>query len=252
MQKILIVEGDPERSPALDEALTTEGFQVLSAPQHIDLLQRVSNDVPDLIILDSSLTDEHARQCEQQLQDGGITIPLLDLRQPPFANGHRKRRHFRQNGDAPDPPTTEELLALVKDRLNGRNGSSTNSSHEKILYRESQNRFRLGDVLIDLKRYEILKAGELQSVTNKEFRLLEFFIKHPGEVISRARLLDEIWGYRICPITRTVDNHILRLRKHLEPARRRPIYIRTVRGAGYLFDVKIKSVAPEDRSAPES
>jgi two-component system alkaline phosphatase synthesis response regulator PhoP len=65
---------------------------------------------------------------------------------------------------------------------------------------------------------------------------LEFCIRHPGELLTRDRLLNEIWGYDVYPTTRTVDNHILRLRKFIEPDPENPRYIKTIRGAGYLFE----------------
>ena len=73
-------------------------------------------------------------------------------------------------------------------------------------------------------------------MTPREFRLLEYLIQHPGEVLSRERLLKEAWGHAENQTTRTVDNHVLRLRKHIEPDPERPRHIRTARGAGYLFD----------------
>ena len=101
---------------------------------------------------------------------------------------------------------------------------------------EHAQRFSFGQNLIDFRARRVYKAGELQDVTKREFSLLEYFLQHPGEVVSRDRLLNEIWGYEFCPITRTVDNHIMRLRKHIEPRPERPIYIKTIRGAGYVFD----------------
>ncbi len=101
---------------------------------------------------------------------------------------------------------------------------------------DNSDKYRFGNVLIDCMRHEVLKAGSLQELTNREFRLLEYFVRHPGELLSRERLLREIWGYEVYPSTRTVDNHISRLRKHIEPDPENPRFIKTVRGAGYLFE----------------
>jgi len=75
--------------------------------------------------------------------------------------------------------------------------------------------------------------------------LLEYFVHHPGELLSRERLLNEIWGYVVYPSTRTVDNHIMRLRKHIEPEPENPRYIKTVRGAGYLFEGEVAAQEPQ-------
>jgi two-component system alkaline phosphatase synthesis response regulator PhoP len=102
---------------------------------------------------------------------------------------------------------------------------------------EPGERFAFGDVVVDFKRRELRRAGALQELTNREFLLLEYLIRHPGEVLTRERLLEENWGYEVHPTTRTVDNHVLRLRKHIEPDPENPTYLKTVRGGGYLFDV---------------
>jgi DNA-binding response OmpR family regulator len=95
---------------------------------------------------------------------------------------------------------------------------------------------RLGDVVVDLDRHEIDYGGRQQVLTRREFGLLAYLIHHPGEVLSRERLLKEAWGYAENQTTRTVDNHVLRLRKAIEPDPERPRFIRTARGEGYLFD----------------
>jgi DNA-binding response OmpR family regulator len=97
-------------------------------------------------------------------------------------------------------------------------------------------RMAFGDVIVDFKRREVRRAGQIQELTNREFLLLEYLIRHPGEVLSRERLLEENWGYEVHPTTRTVDNHVLRLRKHIEPDPENPTFLKTVRGGGYLFD----------------
>jgi two-component system alkaline phosphatase synthesis response regulator PhoP len=102
---------------------------------------------------------------------------------------------------------------------------------------ETGDRIAFGDVVVDFKRREVKRGGELQELTNREFLLLEYLIRHPGEVLTRERLLEENWGYGVHPTTRTVDNHVLRLRKHIEPDPENPIYLKTVRGGGYLFDL---------------
>jgi two-component system alkaline phosphatase synthesis response regulator PhoP len=72
-------------------------------------------------------------------------------------------------------------------------------------------------------------------VTRKELELLRYFVEHPGEVVTRDRLLDEVWGYERFPTTRTVDTHVLRLRQKLEPDPEQPVHFLTVHGQGYRF-----------------
>ncbi len=92
-----------------------------------------------------------------------------------------------------------------------------------------------GDVTITFSAMEVHRRGQLVALTCKEFRTLVYLFKNARRVISRDELLNEVWGYESYPCTRTVDNHILRLRKKLEPEPDRPKHLRTVRGMGYKF-----------------
>ena len=91
------------------------------------------------------------------------------------------------------------------------------------------------DVMVDFSRTEITRAGEKVVVTPKEFKTLEFLTKNAERVISRDELLDKVWGYESYPCTRTVDNHMLRLRQKLEIDPSRPSHLLTVHGVGYKF-----------------
>jgi DNA-binding response OmpR family regulator len=102
-------------------------------------------------------------------------------------------------------------------------GSTERSIHE------------IGDVTVDLARHEACKDGEPLALTPREFRLLGFFLEHVGEVVSREELLDAVWGYDTIPFTRTVDTHIAKLRKKIEPDPSNPEHLITVHRLGYKF-----------------
>jgi DNA-binding response OmpR family regulator len=95
--------------------------------------------------------------------------------------------------------------------------------------------FAFGDVIISFSAMEALRNGERVGLTTMEFKTLKYLIQNPRRVISRDELLNQVWGYKNYPSTRTVDNHILRLRKKLERDPSRPAHFRTVHGAGYKF-----------------
>lgn len=95
---------------------------------------------------------------------------------------------------------------------------------------------RFGDVTVDLLSMEVRRSGRLVDVTKMEFKVLRFFLLNPNRVISREELLDQVWGYENYPCTRTVDNHILKLRHKLEPDIAQPVYFCTVHGIGYKFN----------------
>ncbi len=92
-----------------------------------------------------------------------------------------------------------------------------------------------GDVTISFSSMEVRRSGEVVTLTRKEFQTLAYFLKNARRVISRDELLNHVWGYKCYPCTRTVDNHILRLRKKLEPEPALPKHLRTVHGVGYKF-----------------
>ena len=94
---------------------------------------------------------------------------------------------------------------------------------------------RFGEVSVDLESMEVRRSNRPVNLTAMEFKVLKYFVANPNRVISRDDLLDQVWGYNNYPCTRTVDNHILRLRQKLEPDFGTPVYFRTVHGIGYKF-----------------
>jgi two-component system alkaline phosphatase synthesis response regulator PhoP len=100
---------------------------------------------------------------------------------------------------------------------------------------KEQERYAFGEVEVNLRSYQVVKRGKSVDFSAKEFDLLKYFLCHPGETLSRDRLLEEVWGYEHYPTTRTVDAHIVRLRQKLEPVPDEPRYILTVHGVGYKF-----------------
>ena len=100
---------------------------------------------------------------------------------------------------------------------------------------EENNIVQFGRVSIDLMSMEVRRSDRAVSLTAMEFRVLRFFVTNPKRVISRDRLLNEVWGYQRYPCTRTVDNHVLKLRQKLEPEPADPVHFQTVHGIGYKF-----------------
>jgi two-component system alkaline phosphatase synthesis response regulator PhoP len=95
--------------------------------------------------------------------------------------------------------------------------------------------YRFDDIVINFNKGEVKRKGQMLDLSAQEFRLLQYFIKHPGEILSREHLLDKVWGYESMPSTRTVDVHVAWLRQKLEKNPRHPQYITTVHKLGYKF-----------------
>ena len=96
-------------------------------------------------------------------------------------------------------------------------------------------RVRVGEAVVDFKQYAVIRSNQRYALTPMEISLLRMFLKHPNEVITRERLLNEVWGFDAFPTTRTIDTFLLRLRHKIETDLRRPMHFITVHGAGYRF-----------------
>jgi DNA-binding winged helix-turn-helix (wHTH) protein len=120
------------------------------------------------------------------------------------------------------PLTWKELIALVRAEAD----HSRSPQHSVV---------RFGAVRVDLFRVEVSRSDIPVVLTALEFKVLRFFVTSPGRVISRDELLNQVWGFENYPCTRTVDNHVLRLRKKLEPDPANPVHFQTVHGVGYRF-----------------
>jgi len=232
MKKILVVEDDAAIALGLERALQDEGYETQMARTGPDGLRFARENRPDLLILDLMLPGMSGLEICKRLRDDGMATPVIMLTSKAEEDDRVLGLELGADDYVTKPFSLRELMARVRAHLRREKSAEAVESNGDA----KPEKYQFGDVVVDFKRHEVYKAGALQELTNREFLLLEYFIQHPGELLSRDRLLDKIWGYDIYPTTRTVDNHILRLRKHVEPDPENPRYIKTVRGAGYLFE----------------
>jgi two-component system alkaline phosphatase synthesis response regulator PhoP len=235
MKRILIVEDDDSTRFGLENILQEGGYDIRFAKSGQEGYRLAKALAPDLMILDLMLPGMSGLEICKRLRDEGMKMPIIML----TAKAEENDRVFGLELGADDyitkPFSVRELMARVKAHL--RRGEFAAGSGEEAMPEE----FKFGETVVNLKRHEVSKAGARQELTNREFLLLEYFIRHHGELLTRDRLLDEIWGYEVYPTTRTIDTHIRRLRKHIEPNPDEPRYIKTVHGAGYLFEIEGKA-----------
>jgi len=222
----LIVEDDPSITLGLESALEGEGYETRSVSSGTEGLRLARQEAPDLLILDLMLPGMSGLEICKKLRDGGMKIPVIMLTAKSDEDDKVLGLELGADDYVSKPFSLRELLARVKAHLR----------REVTEHEAPPSRIVFGDVEVDFKRHEVRRAGRLQEMTHREFCLLEYFVLHPGELLTRERLLSEIWGYDHEIATRTVDNHVLRLRKHIEPDPESPRHIKTVRGAGYLFE----------------
>ncbi|HEX6502377.1 MAG TPA: response regulator transcription factor [Terriglobales bacterium] len=224
MPKILIVEDEPGMVAGLRDNFEFEGYQVLSAMDGVAGLERALADSPDLVILDVMMPRMSGLDVCKQLKSKRPAIPIIML----TARGQEVDKVVGLELGADDyvtkPFSIRELLARVKAVLR-RSGSLP----------KDKDRFAFGDVEVNLRSCQVSRKGRSLDISSKEFDLLKYFLCHPGEALTRDRLLEEVWGYDKFPTTRTVDAHIVRLRQKLEPRPEDPRFFLTVHGTGYKF-----------------
>jgi len=223
--RILVIEDDASIRLGLEDTLRAKGYEVFSAARGDDGLALAATCVPDLVLLDIMLPDTEGFEVCRALR--GPRSPAPDARVIMLtARGQEldRVRGFDVGADdyVTKPFSLMELLARVGAVL--RRGASA---------REAPRTLRFGDVEVDFLKQVAKKGGHAVELPTRAFDILKVFARHPDEVVSRDRLLDEAWGYEKAPNTRTVDNHIVKLRQALEDEPDRPRHLLTVHGAGY-------------------
>jgi DNA-binding response OmpR family regulator len=224
MTRILIVEDEPNMVAGLRDNFEFEGYEVLTAYNGEEGLQRALGESPDLVVLDVMMPKMSGLEVCKQLKARRASIPVIML----TARGQEVDKVVGLELGADDyvtkPFSIRELLARVKAVLR--------RSH--TLPKE-QDCYSFGDAEVDLHACRVTRQGMELDFSSMEFELLKYFVCHAGEVLSRDRLLEEVWGYDSYPSTRTVDAHLVRLRQKLEPNPEQPRYFLTVHGTGYRF-----------------
>jgi DNA-binding response OmpR family regulator len=224
MAKILIVEDEPNMVAGLRDNFEFEGYQVLTAPDGVAGLERALSESPDLVILDVMMPRMSGLDVCKQLKARKPSMPIIML----TARGQEVDKVVGLELGADDyvtkPFSIRELLARVKAVL--RRAGTIPKQGEKYAF---------GEVEVNLRNCQVSRKGKSLEFSSKEFELLKYFLNHPGETLSRDRLLEDVWGYDRFPTTRTVDAHIVRLRQKLEPKPDDPRFILTVHGTGYKF-----------------
>jgi DNA-binding response OmpR family regulator len=222
--RILIVEDEPAMVAGLRDNFEYEGYDVISAQDGVEGLERALVEHPDLVVLDVMMPRMSGLDVCKHLKSKLPTLPIIML----TARGQEIDKVVGLELGADDyvtkPFSIRELMARVK----------------AVLRRVSPpvvapDIYRFGDVEVNVRRNEVFRAGQPVELSGKEFALLAYFVAHPAEILSRDRLLDAVWGYDNYPNTRTVDTHILHLRQKLEPNPEEPRLFLTVHGSGYKF-----------------
>jgi DNA-binding response OmpR family regulator len=225
LQRVLVVEDERPMRTVLRDCLERQGYRVLVAEDGARALEIALRERPDLIVLDVMMPRLDGLAVCAELRRLERPVPVLML----TAKGTVEDRVRGLDVGADDylvkPFSREELLARVRALL--RRTTRGKPPLETISF---------GDLRIDFVRRSAWRGGKPLALTAKEFEMLRLLLEHPGEVISRERFLDVVWGYTSFPTTRTVDRHVATLRAKLGDESENPRWIRTVHRTGYRFD----------------
>jgi two-component system, OmpR family, alkaline phosphatase synthesis response regulator PhoP len=221
--KILVVEDDPHILLGLEEILKSEDYDVAVCKRGDKAIDAVAKERPALVILDVMLPGLSGFDVCKQLRAKKVTVPILML----TAKGQELDKVIGLDCGADDyvtkPFGVRELVARIHALLR-RCARDTDESNAV---------FQIGTCSIDSKRFQLKRGTVTEELTAKELRLLQLFHKHPGEVFSRDKLLNEVWGYNYFGTTRTLDQVIVQLRKKLGDSAENPRHLLTVHGVGY-------------------
>ena len=227
MPRILIIEDEPGVQMTLEDRLQAEGYTTEVRGDGISGQEEAESGNYDLMILDIMLPGRDGFAVCQNLRNKDINTPVLML--TARNTNLDSIMGLRQGADdyMAKPFDMGLLLARIEALLR-RSALTVQSSGN------SETFFRFGEFSFDLKKGNLMMGDLLIDLHAKEFRLLEYLVKHSGELLSRDKILDEVWGYESETTTRTVDVHIAKLRQKLGESEL-PRHIMTVRGQGYRF-----------------
>lgn len=221
--RILLVEDEPGLCLTLTDCLAGEGYAVSTACDGEEAMRAATAGGFDLIVLDIMLPRKNGLDVCRDLRQRGYSTPILML----TARGQTVDKVIGLKLGADDyltkPFEVPELLARIEALLRRASQSLPSAGRQ------------FGNVQVDFKGTQVMRDGEPVSLSAKEFQLLRYLMEHPGETLSRERLLSDVWGYEGSVSTRTVDVHVAWLRQKLEPDPKQPRHILTVHGLGYQF-----------------
>ncbi|HZU43664.1 MAG TPA: response regulator transcription factor [Terriglobales bacterium] len=223
MDKILVVEDDRAVQKALKRLFESEGYTVDATNDGTAGLGAFRADPPSAVVLDLRLPGTPGKEVCREIKNEAPSLPVIVLSAATDVIDKVLLLELGADDYVTKPFSPKELLARVRAAM-----------RRAIRVAPSEN-FRFDDVSVDFTKMELTRDGQPVSLTAQEFKILKFFLQNPDRVISREQLLNEVWGYQNYPSTRTVDNHILRLRQKLEKDPAYPVHFRTVHGAGYKF-----------------
>jgi two-component system response regulator RegX3 len=223
--KILVVEDEASFSDALSYVLTKEGYEVVVADTGDGAIATYDKVGADLVLLDLMLPGLSGTEVCRQLR-ARSNVPIIMLTAKDTEVDKVVGLELGADDYVTKPYSKAELIARIKAVL--RRQSDLSESIDPVLV--------AGPVRIDVERHQVNVNNESISLPLKEFELLEFLVRNSGRVLTRAQLIDRVWGSDYFGDTKTLDVHVKRLRAKIEKDPANPVFIQTIRGLGYKFE----------------
>ena len=226
--RILVIEDEPSLSMTIRDELEFEGFEACVAQDGVTGFERMLNDAPDLVVLDVMLPGKSGFEICREARRRGLDTPIIMLTARAQEVDRVRGLELGADDYVVKPFSLAELVARIHAVLRRVEKPDRSGDESQTL--------RVGDLRLDARKQEVFKGGRPVDLTHKEFQLLEFLLRHPGEVISRDEFLSRLWGEAIYVTPRNVDTHMASLRRKIEDDADHPRYILSVRGAGYKLN----------------
>ena len=222
-ERILVVEDDHAVQKALRRLFEAEGYAVQVSPDGNSAVETFRTGPPSAVVLDLRLPGLSGREVCREFKQNSPAVPIIVLSATSDVSDKVLLLELGADDYVTKPFSPRELLARVRAAL------------RRTVRPAATEKFSFADIFIDFTKMEVVRDGKPLALTAQEFKTLKFLVQNPERVITRDELLNEVWGYHNYPSTRTVDNHILKLRQKLEKDPANPVHFRTVHGVGYKF-----------------
>jgi len=223
IERILVVEDDHAVQKALKRLFETEGFEIEISGDGKSALEAFRKATPSAIVLDLRLPMMSGRDVCREIKQQAPSIPIIVLSAASDVSDKVLLLELGADDYVSKPFSPRELLARVRAAL------------RRTVRKDTGDLVAFDGISVDFVKMEVTRNGEPVVLTAQEFKTLKFLVQNAERVITRDELLNEVWGYQNYPTTRTVDNHILKLRQKLERDPANPTHFRTVHGVGYKF-----------------
>ncbi len=223
MEKILVVEDDLAVQKALRRLFESEDYAVELTTDGKAGLEAFHSSPPSAVVLDLRLPGLPGHDLCREIKKKAPSMPVVVLSAKTDVADKVLLLELGADDYVTKPFSPRELLARVRAAVRRNNRTEPG---ELVVF---------DNVSVDFAKMEVTRKGRLISLTAQEFKALKFFVQNPERVFTRSELLNEVWGYQNYPSTRTVDNHIWKLRLKLEDDPSKPLHFHTIHGTGYKF-----------------